>query len=407
MVAMRDGAMRSASPRIHAFGAVLVAVLACGACSDIGDSSALPSSGNNDGSPELGADASAQNTASGTDSSSSIENPPQEISSGTAEGEPASSGSASGASSTGSPSNPSSTGTSSGNTTPVVDAAAGTGAAESGASSHPDATADAMTTVTMDGAMDSSTGTQAVDSPADTPDTQGGANSDATTVEASIDSAASDGTASDATTTDGSASPDSGHQGGSLGPCTSAGQTDCVQCEGNGDGLCTPSEALFVQFDITQGVATAAGPDPMTSCYACLYNNGCIDDTVNGDTGYECGDLSGTFTNGSGSSVDAVSTCLTTLQCTLTKGCGQTNGGLTNCYCGAGGGTPSACASPSAGPNTNGACKTEDVAGFKDPADDSADIVGKDFTSATQPSGVANQMFACGQVGGHCPQCLQ
>ncbi len=396
--------MRSACDRLNGCSAVLVAMLACGACSDVGDSSALPGSGNAEDASELAAEASVQNPASGTDSSSSIENPPQEISSGAAEGEPASSGSASGAPSTSTQGNPSSTGSSSsGNTTPVVDAAAGTGAAESGAGSHPDATADAMTTVTMD----SSNGNQAVDSPVGTPDTQGGANSDATIVEASIDSAASDGPASDATTADGSASPDSGNQGGSLGPCTGAGQNDCVQCEGNGDGVCTPSEALIVQFDITQGVATAAGPDPMTGCYVCLYNNGCIDDTVNGDTGNECGDLSGTFTNGSGSSVDAVSTCLATLQCTLTSECGQTNGGLTNCYCGAGGGTPSACASPSAGPNTNGACKTEDVAGFKDPADDSADIVGKDFTSATQPSGVANQMLACGQVGEHCPQCLQ
>src|SRR5262249_4792931 len=35
-----------------------------------------------------------------------------------------------------------------------------------------------------------------------------------------------------------------------LTPCTKPGQTCCVRCSGAPDGLCTPTEALFVAHDI-------------------------------------------------------------------------------------------------------------------------------------------------------------
>jgi hypothetical protein len=261
-----------------------------------------------------------------------------------------------------------------------------------------------------------------------TPPSDGGGGDDAEALEDAgssdgevIDSAASgdgaDGASEDATVpsdgggaSEGDAAKeggDAGEGGSALVACTSSGQTGCVSCEGNADGACTPTEAELVALDIRQGLATTGGADPDNGCYSCLFNEGCIDDTVFGDTGNECGDLSGNFTNGAGTSVDAVSTCLATLECLLSSSCGTTNGGLTNCYCGSGGGTPSVCASPSAGPSLNGVCLSEEAAGFKNMQSDTADIIGKDFTDIKEPSGMANQVIACGQVGGRCPQCLQ
>ena len=56
--------------------------------------------------------------------------------------------------------------------------------------------------------------------------------------------------------------PDTGVDSGpvALVPCTTAGQTGCVQCQGNSNNLCSPTEALIVQQDIKKGLATAAGP---------------------------------------------------------------------------------------------------------------------------------------------------
>src|SRR5580692_8958098 len=105
---------------------------------------------------------------------------------------------------------------------------------------------------------------------------------------------------------------------GGLAPCTSAeaGLTDCVSCQGNASGICTPTEAQFVQYDIDNKLVTAPGPDRLPSapgvdagidfapggsnvlgvprtCYDCLVAFSAIDDTVYGDTGNECEDNSG------------------------------------------------------------------------------------------------------------------
>ncbi len=217
---------------------------------------------------------------------------------------------------------------------------------------------------------------------------------------------------------------DAGQQDGagagfSLVPCMAAGQTDCVSCQGNSTdggsgGLCTPTEALLVELDIARGSVTDAGAEPYdpnnpadpaaSGCYACLYNNGCIDDTTFGDVDKECGDLpDGDFASGDGTT-DAYSTlCLATLQCILGDGCASTSGGSTNCYCGSGGGSPSQC--PKNGPATNGACKSPETDGFKFTPSDSTDIL-KNYYDNTEPSGVANQIFVCANSDG-CLQCLQ
>jgi hypothetical protein len=134
-------------------------------------------------------------------------------------------------------------------------------------------------------------------------------------------------------------SPDAS-DGGGLVPCTTAGQTGCVQCHGNG-GVCSPTAARLVQIDINKGVATAPGPAPTdnygSTCYSCTYNAFCLDG-IGGQTGYECQDLAGNFTNGAGASVNAESTCLATLDCVLSptqgQGCVNSANGIDQCYCG-------------------------------------------------------------------------
>jgi hypothetical protein len=192
--------------------------------------------------------------------------------------------------------------------------------------------------------------------------------------------------------------------GGGLVPCTASGQTACVQCQGNASLVCSPTEAAIVAFDIRQNVATAPGPDPNTSCYTCLLQAGCIDDTVFPDTGHECGDLpAGNFTAGSGSVGPATTLCLATVECVIGSACAETNGGLDNCYCGAGGGSPSLC--PGNGPAANGACKDQETSGFLASPNDATNTL-KNYTDTTEPSGMANQIFICA-LASSCSSCLE
>jgi len=208
----------------------------------------------------------------------------------------------------------------------------------------------------------------------------------------------------------------------SGGTCTAPLATACtsapcaagtVECQGNTNGACTATEAIFVNQDISVNKITAASATPAIAdiaagCYTCLLGAGCLDDNEFGDTGHECGigpggttsDLPATFTNGSGTSVPPTSTCLATAQCVINQGCGTAaNGGLTNCYCGSEGGGPSACSTATA---VNGACETQELAGFSH--SDNSDIVNKDFTNTLEPSGMANEIFSCGKTT--CSQCL-
>jgi len=205
-----------------------------------------------------------------------------------------------------------------------------------------------------------------------------------------------------------------GDSGGGLVPCTTAGQQGCVQCAGNSLGnLCTPTEALIVEYDIRKGFVTAPGPDgdvtaTGNSCYACLVNSGYIDDDLNGDTGHECGDLpAGTYTAGNGYSGQAVDICLADLACILETDCSAPTGTATiastfACYCGPGGGAPTECESN--GPATNGVCKTQIVNGLPAQPNDALTI-SDDFNTPMYPSGLADNIFV--QAQGVCNQCLQ
>jgi hypothetical protein len=230
----------------------------------------------------------------------------------------------------------------------------------------------------------------------------------------------------------------------SLAPCLSAADVtagQCVKCQGNTSGICTQTEAAFVQLDINKGTANAPGNDPAAGCYTCLYGATCLDSTVASLSGSECGDLTATsFTAGNahaaGSNAAVQALCLDTLYCTLdiatssytpagvgsynyangafsggtgspavAGGCGAQTalGGLDYCYCGPGGGLPSACSASTSG--QNGICLTAQTNGFTYAPTDGHSITGN-FGLTSQPSGMANSIFGCALTNS-CTQCLQ
>jgi hypothetical protein len=194
---------------------------------------------------------------------------------------------------------------------------------------------------------------------------------------------------------------------GALVACTSAGQTGCVGCYGSTDNVCTATEAVFIALDIAKGRVTAAGPeaDDGTACYSCLVDNTCLNSPANFITGTECGDLTGSFTNASGT-VDAMATCQAVLTCITGptgQNCAGSATGLSDCYCGADGGPSAQCQGANAS-KVDGPCIDQEVAGFAYAKTDAADILAH-FGSSQQPSGVANDVFACA-ISNHCASCL-
>jgi hypothetical protein len=194
-------------------------------------------------------------------------------------------------------------------------------------------------------------------------------------------------------------------------PCTAAGQTNCVQCPDSAGGTCSNTEAEFVNLDIAAGLITSNVPDTVTSaaggCYQCLVGAGCLDFPTHHQTGLECDDLTGTFTDSAGATGTASVLCDAALQCILSSGtpatsCAANADGLSYCYCGAGGGAASVCSAK--GTSVNGACLSQLVAGFPYAQSDATDILGN-YTSTASPSGVANSILACAS-GNNCTQCL-
>jgi len=198
---------------------------------------------------------------------------------------------------------------------------------------------------------------------------------------------------------------------GTLGPCTANSLPgSCVKCQGNTSGICTPTEADFVQHDITAGLATVAGNDPSTGCYSCLLAGGCVDSSS--ATGNECEDNSGASAYVSGTTV---AECEAVVQCILGSGTGAAqcaSSSVGTCYCGAGvtnatcaGGsstTPDVC-STTAGP-IKGVCATQIAAGLGFPCGDGADIA-PNFNTTNLAGGRANQLFTCANSNS-CTQCL-
>ncbi len=175
-------------------------------------------------------------------------------------------------------------------------------------------------------------------------------------------------------------------------PCTAAGQTNCVKCQGNASGICTPTETALVQHDITKGLATAPGNDPAGTCYSCLLGGACIDDTTFGDSGHECEDSLATF----GTSA----MCEATISCIFQTACAKT--AVAACYCGTAGVATTCQGNPAPGP-INGACDRVIAAGLVFPVTDGTDNTAK-LENVAYAAGKADQIFQCA-LANSCAAC--
>jgi hypothetical protein len=162
---------------------------------------------------------------------------------------------------------------------------------------------------------------------------------------------------------------------------------DCAANNGGAD--CTPTEALF----------EAHAP----SCYKCLVNAGCLNDTISSDMGHECADVVGNAARGSRTGTARSTLCLDTLRCILQTGCASSDVAI--CYCGslgAGGGCTMSM-DPTA---ANGACAQTELDGMEHLSADPPSLVAPDFFNLNLGAGKANQIFSCASSNGGCPTCL-
>jgi hypothetical protein len=345
-------------------------------CSDVGDSSAIPGpDGGADGTLDTGIGPSDDSSSPGDDTSSGDDTsmPSTDTGAGVDTGMESDTGA-------------DSEGMDGGADSTTGEDAADSAVADTGSTldSGVDSTVDMDTGTVHDSAADT---TVEVDSSADT---GSGMDSAADTGhDAEVDSPADTGT----TGTDAS---DTGSP--ALAPCTTAGQTNCVQCDGNSTNLCTATEAAFVKHDIDKGHVTAAGPEPSDpnndftkeACYECLFHSSCLDDSVFGDHGHECEDLA------AGAQPD----CASTLSCIIGSDCAAT--AVSTCYCGTAS-VASACqGNPAPGP-INGSCDTEIAKGLGFPVTDGTDNT-KHLTDPTLAAGKADEIFQCALDNG-CAAC--
>jgi hypothetical protein len=194
-------------------------------------------------------------------------------------------------------------------------------------------------------------------------------------------------------------------EAGALAPCKSAADVTagkCVQCNGNTSGVCSATEAAIVALDIAKGRITSAGAPATTasaSCYACLWNNDCIDNDANGDTNKECEDFGSATvpTGGAGAGQSSSTVCANVFACIFTgpgDGCVyNTVDGPSFCYCGAAGG-PAASCSASSNPAVNGPCEHLEALGYAFAEFDSKDIL-SNYNAVAMASGRANQILNC------------
>jgi hypothetical protein len=162
-------------------------------------------------------------------------------------------------------------------------------------------------------------------------------------------------------------------------------------------------QAMIVELDIAKGRIHSPGMPSMTpssSCYACLWNNDCIDNDTNGDVNKECTDFGTTAmpAGGAGAGMSEATLCTNAFVCQFAGGAGagcpfSMASDPSYCYCGAGGGPLAMC---SAAMNTavNGPCEHAIALGYAFPEFDSKDILSS-YDSVTTPSGRANQVFEC------------
>jgi hypothetical protein len=258
--------------------------------------------------------------------------------------------------------------------------------------------------------------------------------------EAGADASASDGGVPDSGGTDAAleSGADTGTGSSLPVPCTTAGQTNCVECDQNSDHLCTPSEAILVTRDIEKGLYSGNLPAPAVmntdgttggSCYECMAISDCIDSTLMGFTGLECGDLAAA----------AVQPCLDTLNCvlgtpqagtagatgtpnpaataaSLSADCTNAGDGVFNCFCGSDNATTTLCsASPTvaaaAATSPNGACLPQVFAGTGTTSSTANSTIIADLSNVNLGAGLAFSIPICAgsnqSAGQACPQCYR
>jgi hypothetical protein len=209
-------------------------------------------------------------------------------------------------------------------------------------------------------------------------------------------------------------------------PADSTGNTTCVKCDQNANNLCTATEAIIVTRDQEKGLVTGTAPSA-GSCYECMATNDCIDSTVAGFTGLECGDLA-----------SGVQPCLDTLNCVLgspqsgTAGATGTNSGASaaqlaadctnfgdgvfNCFCGSNDVNTTACgaaptvASASA-TSPNGICQTQVFAGTGTTSSTANSTIIADLSNVNLGAGLAFSIPICAgsnqTAGQACPVCFK
>jgi hypothetical protein len=377
------------------FGAYLltaiVALAAAGTgCTDVGDNS---SGGGTDGSAS---DAESPDASLGTDTSLGADGQGSPEATAGDDGSP--SGQDAGVDST---TTPPDAGMDGGQTVEPPDADAGAAAPEAGG---PDATV-------------SEAGTPEAGTP------------EAGAPEAGVDAGTHDAGEHDAGGAD--APTESGAEAGSsLLPCTTASQTNCVHCDQNTNGLCTPTEAIIVSRDIEKGLVTGTTLSA-DSCYECAGNAQCINSQTNGFTLLECGDLTGA----------AVQECLDTLNCILgspQSGTAGANGtinpaatpatlaadcsavdpmsGVYNCFCGTNDSTTTLCAaaptvSAAASNSPNGICLTQILTGTGATSSTANATIISDLSNTALGAGQAFAFPLCAgsnlTAGQACEQCYK
>jgi hypothetical protein len=191
-------------------------------------------------------------------------------------------------------------------------------------------------------------------------------------------------------------------------PCGASGPNS-VLCDGNTGsnepaGVCSPTEAVFVDRDIAAGNLTATNqlkpyvPSTKTgSCYECLVFDDCIDDDIYGDTGKECGDVTAATLDGEPGRQE----CLDTLACIFTSKC-DTADPPSSCFCG----TASGAACLGAGA-ANGPCLALEIDGLgigtcsttypspKSCTEGDPTATSKAYSDQTRPAGNANAFMGC------------
>jgi hypothetical protein len=357
-------------------------------CTDLGDSSALP--------PDVGEDAAFDGTVSDDDAE-------RASSEGSLSGE-ASAASTDASQDVGvSPSDDSSSTDQASQTEPSAPADA-----EAGSSALPDTGpgsggADTGPTGAGPEESDDAEVPDAFDATTESPDTGADASGDT-------------GAATDAA--------DAAADSGGLAPCTTAGQTGCVQCDQTmaGNGVCTATEAIIVSWDIARGYLTGDVPDPIASCYECLVTSACIDSVHTDHPHHNCDTAAaGTVGSGAQAAETNVQACLNTLSCVFgvadmsLVNCANDpspGDGLSNCYCGAAFPTVPSCAGApalSSSGGVNGKCAQVILDGLGYASSTAPATVLAQTTNPMLAGGLAGEIVKCAGSNAatpNCPQCF-